>query len=97
VMKRRWARTKPTLPQPRCPNVCSGGSLSAGYLRELLPGEIDLIGLHDLPKPSEAEKLCKCTYCMCVWIQPRATTMGKQSTILGTLDVSMWHPAREVE
>jgi hypothetical protein len=83
--------------EPRCPEGCSGGRLSARWLRDLLPGEIDAIGVGNLPAPDLNMKLGKCTYCSCVWIQPRAAIIGDQARILGfmanMIDGSGWHPA----
>jgi hypothetical protein len=95
-MKRRLPTTRPKRPQPSCPSNCSGARTSPRFLRELRPGEIDSIGPQNLPTPNEMEKLCKCYYCQCVWIQPSGAIMGQGARILGFMANPMmgpgWHP-----
>ena len=82
--------------EPRCPERCSGGRISGRWLRDLLPGEMEMIGVGNLPAPDSNMKLGKCTYCSCGWIQPRAAVMGDQARILGfmanMIDGTGWHP-----
>lgn len=81
---------------PRCPEGYSGGRTSGRWLRDLLPGEIDVIGVGNLPAADPGMKFGKCTYCACVWIQPRSATMGEQGRILGFMANMIhgpgWHP-----